>query len=73
MMSKKKSDMVNHPPHYNKGKYEVLDIIEDQLGQGYEPYLKGNILKYILRYEFKNGVEDLNSYLNIYFKIFPFK
>ena len=21
-------DMVNHPPHYNAGKYEVIDIIE---------------------------------------------
>ena len=22
------TDMVNHPPHYNAGKYEVIDIIE---------------------------------------------
>ena len=61
MTSKKKNDPVNHPPHYNKGKYEVLTIIADQLGAGYPDYLKGNILKYILRYEFKNGLEDLQK------------
>ena len=26
-------DMVNHPPHYNQGKYETIDIIEDALGE----------------------------------------
>ena len=46
-MSKKKIDRVNHPPHYNQGKYEVLDVIEDALGEGYPDYLQGNILKYL--------------------------
>ena len=60
-MSKKKIDRVNHPPHYNQGKYEVLDVIEDALGDGYPDYLQGNILKYMLRYKFKNGIEDLQK------------
>lgn len=39
------SDMVNHPSHYNSGKYEVIDVIEDwNLG-----FSLGNAVKYIAR------------------------
>ena len=34
---------------------------------GYEYYLQGNIMKYLWRYRYKNGVEDLKKaqwYLN---------
>ena len=43
-------DMVNHPEHYNKGKFETYDVIVDTLGK-YEAisYCQGNILKYIMR------------------------
>ena len=36
-------DVVNHPPHYNKGKYETIDVIVDTLGD-YEAisYCQGN-------------------------------
>jgi hypothetical protein len=48
-------DMVNHPPHYTKGKIEVIDFIEDQkLG-----YHEANIIKYVCRYKYKNGIQDL--------------
>lgn len=62
-------DMVNHPPHYNQGKYETIDIIEDALGeQGIILYCQGNALKYILRMWHKNNpVEDVKKavwYLN---------
>ena len=45
-----KLDMVNHPKHYNKGKFETYDVIVDTLGK-YEAisYCQGNILKYIMR------------------------
>ena len=48
-------DMVNHPKHYNKGKYETYDVIVDTLGK-YEAisYCQGNILKYIIRMWNKN-------------------
>lgn len=65
----KKIDMVNHPPHYTKGKYETIDVIMDvtqHLG-GREGYLVGNIIKYLSRYYFKNGIEDVEKaqwYLN---------
>ena len=43
-------DMVNHPKHYNKGKYETYDVIVDTLGKHEAmSYCQGNILKYIMR------------------------
>ena len=61
------SDMVNHPPHYNKTGIETIDIIESITGKGFDYYLQGNIIKYICRYRYKNGAEDLKKakwYLN---------
>ena len=60
-------DMVNSPAHYNKAGIETIDMIESVTGDGFEAYLQGNILKYLCRYKYKNGVEDLrkaNWYLN---------
>lgn len=57
---------VNHPSHYNQGKIEVIDFIEDQkLG-----FNLGNTVKYVSRAGKKNpdkAVEDLEKaawYLN---------
>ena len=63
----KKIDLVNSPPHYNQQKVEWIDAIQSATDDGYEFYIQGNILKYIWRYRFKNGVEDLQKaqwYLN---------
>tara|TARA_A100001515_G_scaffold43199_1_gene34060 strand:+ start:379 stop:588 length:210 start_codon:yes stop_codon:yes gene_type:complete len=60
-------DMVNKPPHYNNGDIETIDAIQSALGDGFEFYLQGNILKYVWRYRHKNNVEDLKKaqwYLN---------
>lgn len=67
--SKNGEDMVNHPTHYTQGKYETIDVIMDvtQHLNGREGYLVGNIIKYLSRYYFKNGAEDLKKaqwYLN---------
>ena len=53
-------EKVNHPGHYNSGKYEVMDVIEDAgFGEG---FCLGNALKYILRAKHKeNYVEDLKK------------
>ena len=62
-----KEDLVNKPPHYNNSKIECIEAIEAATGEGYEYYLQGNILKYLWRYRYKNGVEDLKKaqwYLN---------
>jgi len=56
-------DNVNHPVHYNTGRVEVIDIIEDAV-QGASPFeavCVANVLKYVLRYRYKNGVEDLKK------------
>lgn len=56
-------DSVNHPPHYNAGRIEVIDIIESVLNSmplsPFEGMLLGNVIKYLARYKNKNGVEDL--------------
>lgn len=55
------SDMVNNPPHYNKTGIECIDAIRAATGDGYEYYLQGNIIKYLWRYRYKNGTEDLKK------------
>ena len=52
-----KEDKVNHPKHYMKGKIEPIDFIN----ANDMDYLEGNIIKYISRYKFKNGIEDLHK------------
>ena len=48
---------VEHPPHYTQGSIECIDVIEDwNLG-----YHEGNALKYLCRYKYKNGIEDLKK------------
>ncbi len=67
IMRKQKEDMVNNPPHYNKSGIETIDAIKAMTDDGYEYYLQGNIMKYLWRYRYKNGVEDLKKaqwYLN---------
>lgn len=60
-----KDDAVNHPSHYANGKFEVIDIIEDQLGiDGLRGFCLGNTLKYICRAGKKNPekyIEDLEK------------
>lgn len=53
-------DPIN-PNHYRKGDVECINAIESatETLTGFEGYLLGNILKYIWRYDQKNGIEDL--------------
>lgn len=61
-------DIVNHPPHYNQGGLECIDVIAAMLGpEGTKDYCIGNVQKYIFRHKNKNGIEDLEKaqwYLN---------
>jgi len=66
-MMAEKEDMVNSPRHYNESWIECIDALEAMLGDGFESYLQGNIAKYLWRYKYKNGLEDLKKaqwYLN---------
>lgn len=62
-------DNVEHPAHYNSGKYETIDIIIDTLGE-YEAisYCHGNVIKYMSRlWEKGKPIEDASKakwYLN---------
>jgi hypothetical protein len=50
--------MVDHPTHYNTGKIEVIEVIDDwKLG-----FYEGNIVKYVIRSNYKgNRVQDLEK------------
>ena len=53
-----KKEMVDHPDHYNQGKIEVIDAIEDwDLN-----FNEGNVVKYVARHRHKiNPLEDLKK------------
>lgn len=61
-------DQVNHPSHYASGAIECIDAIESSMTkEAFAGYLKGNVQKYMWRYEKKGGVESLQKaqwYLN---------
>ena len=62
-------EAVNHPDHYNAGKYETIDIIRDQLTEEeFTGFCLGNAIKYISRCQHKGKmVEDIRKaiwYLN---------
>lgn len=49
-----------HPEHYTYGKYECIDVLKDVLGEeGFKEFCRGNVFKYLWRYNHKNGKEDL--------------
>ena len=48
------SDAVNHPSHYTGGDIECIDAIKASMtNEAFLGYLKGNIQKYLWRYEKK--------------------
>lgn len=56
------ADNVNSPSHYGQGKIEAIDYIKDSLTkEEYIGYLRGNIAKYLHRFPYKNGLEDLKK------------
>jgi len=51
------TDNIKEPKHYTQYKIEPIDfIIYNNLD-----FCTGNIIKYVLRYNLKNGVEDLKK------------
>ena len=72
----KVSDLVNNPPHYNQAGIECIDAILAATNHNKEGYLQGNILKYVWRYDYKNGLEDLEKaqwYLNKLIEVYKEK
>lgn len=56
-------DMVNHPSHYTQGGIECIDAIKAAtVGKtGIEAVCVANVVKYLWRYEEKNGLEDVKK------------
>ena len=56
-------DPVEHPYHYAKGSLECIDWIRYELSpEEFRGFLKGNVMKYLWRYEDKGKpVEDLKK------------
>lgn len=66
-------DNVNHPSHYETGKYECIDVmIETQGIEAVKNFCICNAFKYLYRHENKNGVEDVRKakwYLDKYLEL----
>jgi hypothetical protein len=56
----KQSDPIN-PSHYKQGGIECIEAMKVALGGGFLGYLRGNAIKYLWRYDRKNGIEDLKK------------
>lgn len=67
------NDAVNHPGHYNQGKYECIDVMVDNFGkQAVEHFCLLNAFKYVWRSNYKNGIEDIKKawwYLDKYLEL----
>lgn len=67
------TDNVNHPSHYETGKFECIDVMREALGDdNVLGFCLCNAFKYIYRCGRKNGEEDVrkaNWYLNKYIDI----
>ena len=56
-------DNINHPSHYTQGGIEAIDAIKAAtVGlNGIEAVCTGNAIKYLWRWKYKNGIEDLKK------------
>lgn len=57
------NDNINHPSHYTQGGIECIDAITAAtVGKtGIEAVCVANVIKYLWRYEEKNGLEDVKK------------
>lgn len=66
-------DVVNHPAHYETGKYECIEVMVEAIGANeVMGFCLCNAFKYLYRCGRKNGVEDVKKarwYLNKYLEL----
>ena len=65
----KELDLINNPSHYNTGDIECIEAIQASMTtRQFLGYLKGNVMKYVWRHEYKgkmlNDLRKANWYLN---------
>ena len=60
-------DNIKDPKHYSRWKIEPVQfMMENEI-----PYVEGNVIKYIMRWRYKGGLEDLHKaqeYINLLIK-----
>lgn len=56
------SDLIDNQPHYKNQGIEPIDLMRKNFSkEEFAGFLQGNVLKYMLRYKDKNGLEDLKK------------
>ena len=62
-MDENAPDMVNHPKHYTQGSIECIDALKAATvgKRGIEAVCVANVIKYLWRYEEKDGIEDVRK------------
>lgn len=56
------SDLIDNQPHYKNQGIEPIDLMRNNFSkEEFFGFLQGNVLKYMLRYKDKNGIEDLKK------------
>ena len=57
-----RQDMINSPNHYADSAIECIDAMQAMMThEEFVGYLRGNVFKYLWRYQKKNGVDDLKK------------
>lgn len=66
-------DYVNHPCHYDTGKFECIEVMQETQGiEAVKSFCICNAFKYLYRHANKNGLEDIKKaqwYLNKYIEL----
>ncbi len=66
-------DAVNHPKHYETGKFECIEVmLETQGAEAVKNFCLCNAFKYLYRTQRKNGIEDIKKaqwYLQKYLEL----
>lgn len=66
-------DSVNHPGHYESGKFECINVmLETQGVEAVKNFCICNAFKYLYRHKRKNGIEDIKKadwYLKKYIEL----
>lgn len=72
-MEDKNEDNINHPAHYETGRFECIDVMEETQGtEAVKGFCLCNAFKYLYRHNNKNGDEDIKKaiwYLNKYLEL----
>lgn len=67
------ADNVNHPSHYETGKFECIEVMQEVFGvEAVQNFCVCNAFKYLYRHRRKNGKEDIEKarwYLNKYLEL----